>query len=638
MVHANLPYSLGLKSPLYAGQTLASFLSSMGALYGLKGSDRFCIAFGLDRQGLKRGSATALATLSALCKIPIESLMRARTRDGQDWVLSGHGIAAKDRSPSVRVCPCCLGEDLAQDVDRPLSMLGWQRAAWCHGMLHICVRHQRRLIALPPVPGVDTEDFAVHLQQFDTEHALPFCLHAEPSALDVYLAKRLSGTEYAPTFLDTMTLPDALFLGQFLGGTYRTKGWPLPAEDSTERRSLIAKGIEIAQGGEEAVATRLGEIARVVNPDSATEIGLRRVFGPLFKRLDRLQSTDALAARRAMVSVGIEQQILPPSQTEALGLSIPRQEHQSLEQAVRRFGIAEAELRAILLELNAISRDLLHAPSQAINFETAAIEGVLLRLARSVDAAKAARMLGLHPSHFTEFREAGFVAPWFSCAGTNLERFEYFERSSLKGLLSRLAQQCVELGEEGHLLDLWDAASRGNFAWTHILGAVLDGRIPCFRVSTTSPNFSGITVAPSHLARLTVTADPVVTLEDAARTLAIPLVSMRKIVNQGLLASEASIVPGTKRDVRAIRERDLHTFERQFVPLTALSKQFDSSSPGMTLAVERAGVRLAFDPETIGVKLYRRRDIVRANARIVQILCIMDLRTGKKRARRSVML
>ncbi|WP_162236028.1 TniQ family protein [Devosia sp. Leaf64] len=629
---------MGVRAELHSGQTLNSFVCALASRTGLERIDRFCRAFGLNRRSLIAGDPTAIAALSALCAVPLRELLGARTRNGPKYLLAANLIAFDDRSPTVRMCPDCLREDALRIPGDPMYMTGWQRASWCHRLVHVCVHHQKRLIALPLVAGVPAEDFAVHLGQFNTPDDLPIAVRVPSSPTDEYLTNRLSGAETRWTFLDSMTLPDALFLSQYLCGTYRPRSWPLPPEDSAERRALMDQGIEIALAGEAAVAERLREISRAANPDNVTEIGLRRVFGPLFQRLDRLARNDMLAVRQMVVAIGTEQRIMPSQQTEVLGLPVPGEGRLTVAQAVIRFGVAEAELRAILIDQKVISEVGEDVPADELSFNVFPVADLLSKLRRSLHNEKAAKALGIHHYHLDALCNAGLIAPLFSRQGPAAELIRYFERATLKAFISRLRQHCTPATGDTGLLDIWHSSVRCGLPWTAILNAALEGKIALFSAEATVFTLGDILVDPKHLEPFTASADVLLTLEDAARILTINPTSMRKILREGFLPSEAWIDPATNRDVRGIRESALKTFAALYVSQNALRKQLDSSSPGIARVLRRTGVRPAFDQDRIGVSLYRRKDISRVQGRILQVLSDIDLRTGKKRARRTVSL
>lgn len=614
------PARIALTVDLAAGQTLGSYLSALASRNGLRSIDRFCVAFDLDAHRLRAGQPDAVAAIAKLVSIPVERLIAAGMRRQPLSILQGLPVDAKDIGRPDRVCPRCLAEDHAEQSWLRYETAARYRGAWAHNLVQACAAHDLRLVDLPQSTGAP-DDLAVRLRELArTGQSLSeTSLAATP--VERYIHDRLRGKNSA-TLLDAMSFGDALFVCEYLGAPHRAGVKPRPAADIRERLDRANLGFSYAARGAETLAERLLEIAVTVNPLAAAEIGLRRVFMGLFDRVKDRTDDDMLALRQMLVDIGASQCLIAFDQTEVLGLPVPPRDRQSIESAVKKFGVSDRELRAILIELKAIPSDERRQPPNSVLFEVQRVSDILSKIGSSLNLAAAARLLGVHTQQLLRISEAGLLVPFFTRPSNDLKPLRYYLQADVEQFLARLTARCSLVRQAGELVDIWEAGLKTCRQPMEIIAAIHAGKIARTYRTQRNPTLRDILVDVAEVrASILDTTDELVSAEDCSRILTINLNAMRKILHAGFLAAEMATNPVNQRRQLAARREAVRTFQREFVSLNALRQELRSSSAGLARVLHRVGIRPAFPLHVTDVSIFRRADLARAQKKIDYLLC-----------------
>lgn len=620
--------------PLHQGQTLASFVSGLAAENGLRSIARFCKAFGIKPDALARGEAEALDVLSALTGEAPEDLRdRGTWPDEMGYRHLSEKLERHQLRTATLVCPSCIDEDrLAQPHRRP-DAAAWGRGAWSHAWVGVCSRHELRLVPLLDYHGarVFRQDFAVQLRALDgSMKSLPR-IPAAASAVERYIEMRLAGTGSPLPVLNDLALADALFVAQYLGAPHQYgEKWPR-ASDLEQTLSWAGQGFAIAAAGLDATEARLRDIATTINPYGACEIGLRRVFHNLFDRVESRSGSDMLVIREMLVRIGLEQNLFPFDQMEALGIPLPLRQAQTIESARRRFGISDRILRSILTELGTLSADHHHQPSNAILVDLSAFAPLLSGLKDCLNLVQAASVLGLLPAQLIKLsNHSGIIEPFFTRPSSDLKPLRYFRRTDLTAFLGRVAAGSNRVPRGNGLVDIWEAGLKACRQPSEVIAAIHDGRISrTFRTGKVR-SLRDILVEPDDVrtALKSQHDDDLVSAEDCARTISVNITAIRKLMQSGILKSVDGVNPVNQRRQLSMRRADLAEFDRQFISVSSIRQRWGTTAPGMAVALSQAGVMPAFPLHQTTVGIYRKVDIAQAADRLE---AVMAARSAKYR-------
>lgn len=633
------PFRLALKPELVAGQTLMSFVSALASLNGLRSTARLCLAFGLDLTGLKSGNLEAVARFSDLTGIALDRLLTAAYLAKPRANTASHGVDAIDLAGGARVCLHCLTDDHHAHHSLRFETAVYYRAAWSHALVRSCAVHGCLLMPLPErqMVGDPRNDFAAAVRQIVSGAGFQEPVASLASPVEIYIQDRLAASTGRVPFLDALAMNDALFLCRYLGAPHRESHRAARSANIEDRLERTNRGFLIAAQGTDAIRAKLEEVARIVNPHGAAEIGLRRVFMDLFDRVRDKTELDALALRQLLVDIGATQNLIDFEQTEALGLPVPQRDRQTIESASRRFGISDRELRAALIHLKAIPHDEVAKSGKAVLFDVAPIASVLSRLKASLNLVQTAQLLGLHPQQVVRICDARLLKPFFTRPSADLKPLRYFERSDVEGFLDKLTANCVVVRDIEERVDIWEAGLKTCRQPVDIIAAIHDGRIArTYRLRGPAKVRTLLVDLEDVRDGVFETGDELVSAEDCSRTLTINILAMRAIMQRGFLESELGTNPINRRQQLSARLDVVQAFDRKYVSLNGLCQQYGSSGSGMAQALHRCGIKPAFPPDQSLVRIYRRAAIQRVHQNLQQIICHREIRNPSGMSRKVV--
>lgn len=635
------PGRLSLKVPLHQGQTLASFVSGLAAENGLRSIARFCKAFGIKPDALARGEVEALDVLAALTgEAPHDLRDAGAWPDETGYRLLSERLERNQLRTATHVCPLCIDEDCLAQPHRSPDAAAWARGAWSHAWVGVCSRHELRLVPLPDHHGarVFRQDLAVQLRALeDLTGSLPR-IPAAARAVERYIERRLAGTGTPLPVLNDLALADALFVAQYLGSPHQYgEKWPRPS-DLEQTQSWADQGLAIAAKGLAATEGRLRDIATTINPHGACEIGLRRVFHSLFDRVESRSGSDMLAIREMLVRIGLEQNLFPFDQVEALCLPLPLRHAQTVESARKRFGISDRILRSIFTELGILSAGHHNQPSNALLVDLSAFTPLLADLKDCLNLVQAASFLGLLPAQLIKLsNQSGIIEPFFTRPSSDLKPLRYFRRSDLTAFLGQVAAGSSRVASAAGLVDIWEAGLKACRQPSEVIAAIHDGRISrTFRTGKIrSLRDILLEVEDVRTVLKEQHDEDLVSAEDCARTISVNILAMRTLMQSGILKSVAGVNPVNQRRQLSTRQADLAEFDRQFVSLSAIRERWGTTAPGMAVALSQAGVAPAFPLHQTMVGIYRQEDVAKAERRLEAVMATRSAKYRKMRRSRS---
>lgn len=619
---------------LRPGQTLASFLSALSQKNGLSSSERFCLAFWLNRRSISSGRPDMIAELARLAEVDAGLVLKASARSDRQHRVAGEPFRQPDLALTVRVCPYCLQDDQEQSPTEKFEVAAWYRVSWTIKLVETCASHGVKLVELPLDPRFPDDDFGAQLRALGKRDAT--LLVAEPqvaSRMETYLQMRLVNEPTGLAFCDEMTISDGLFLWEFMGTPHRAGRRAFPPIDFAERKARVERGFEIAAAGREAVRQRLDEIADTINPDGAAEIGLRCVFTTLFERLRQKTGDDMRSVRELLVEIGIDKNLIPIDDPTALGIEVPARDLMTLSSGIKKFGISDRELRATLIELGVIPHDSASKPPNKVLFKTQAGNDVLALMSQSLNLAQAAEYLSIHTSQLVRLVEEGLVQPFFTRPSADLKPLRYFQLSELDAFTARVTANCVRVKSVAGRVDIWEAALKTCRQPVDIIAAILDGRIARTYRAVSVVKIRYLLVELDDVRAAVQQNAGLLSAEDCAQILKIAVGTMRKLMRAGHIDSVMAPNPVNLRPQLSASPEVVKAFDEEYICLYRLKTEYRSNSEYIAKTLLKVGVMPAF-PTECGVTVYRRKSIRRWHKQLTEAVLHGHCANPRKSPRR----
>ncbi len=281
---------LHLTVPLGAVETPASFASRVAAANELSARE-FCLDWNITFQSVVDGDADAVSTIADLGGVAFADLIRhAFVRDGKLSYRHRNERVVRNtmRRNRIRVCPCCLSEDIRNNPGLAPKLAAHNRAPWLIDAIRTCPAHNLKLVEVGNdlAPGY-LHDFAHHMAL-----ALPGpdlmvekASRRMPTVFEIYVLKRLDGARRTP-FLNSFELHAAIRTCEIIGAVAafgRTVNLKRLNDDDWWRAG--AAGFEIAAGGPMAISGFLDNLQATCPYSRRGSQGPQVRFGGIYKWL-----------------------------------------------------------------------------------------------------------------------------------------------------------------------------------------------------------------------------------------------------------------------------------------------------------------------------------------------------------------
>ncbi|MFG1419944.1 TniQ family protein [Xanthobacter sp. V0B-10] len=575
----------------------------------------FCRDFDLDCRGLVDGVRPAVDGLAALAGVDAEGIAReAFTRlDGQKRFLhKGHQVIQQNLPRDrVRACPACLQEDLAKyafrEAARPHRRSTWLieyvRTCPRHGMALMALgsaslkarRHDTSLVLAAAIPGID---------------ALARAAVRRPvSAFETYLLELLEGTARPVPWVDALPFHAVMRLSAMVGGA-EVLG-PRVAIDSLEdhaRWETEAVGFDILLGGEQRILAFLDRLQSSFT-EGRVRCGPHPLFGHLYEWLAHQTDDPAYNPIRDLMWLHARQTLPIGPGDRMFGCEIQGRDLHSVRSASQEHALHPKTTRRILMDAGLIAAASDALPDDRVVFDAAAADRLLSDVAESVSLAAAARYLGMTKPHLMLFVDAGLVSPWI--AGARGERNHGFLRADLDGFRGRLfgAWPVMPEAPAGYVA-LPVAAKRACCSLTEIAKLVIEGRLDRIARVEGFEGLACLVVDPAEVRPLVVgRRHGTLTLREAERELGMSTSAVKRLIEEGFLATVLVENPVRRQAQRVIEPEALLEFQRQYVSLHALAKERRKAIRSLGRELATVGVVPVRDPAALHLTLYDRADI-----------------------------
>lgn len=277
---------LSLALPLKPYETATSYVSRLTRHAGLASPHDFCTDMGMHWPSVVRGDADQLDRLAHIGDVSARKLRHwsIRSSGRLRFRVCGEDVINKTMTRSrLRICPCCILEDIAADGPHGV----YRRNYWQFISIRTCEKHNIALIELPPqkhtIENYDVVgQVAVYRDRIDSAaHGAERAVFTE---FEAYLKARLKKEANLP-FLDGFKLHIATKLCELLGAVFLFDRTP-NLRELTDRQmhQAGAAGYARVRGGEAALLDALRELREDCDPEISRH---RADLGVLYDWLQR---------------------------------------------------------------------------------------------------------------------------------------------------------------------------------------------------------------------------------------------------------------------------------------------------------------------------------------------------------------
>ncbi|WP_445376496.1 TniQ family protein [Niveispirillum fermenti] len=611
---------LSLTVPLHPDETPTSFCSRLAFRNGCD-AHGFCLDMGFKFLAVATGEEKALAELAAVSGADPHALRRNSftSREGHGFQLRGQMVnVASSLRTHVRVCPDCISEDVAAQIDQRRSA-PFQRIYWQLSWFRSCPVHGVALLTLGRAKTnmIECADFAravaPHVGRIvagDIDRVA-----RAPSSMEVYLYRRLNGEgDSTSPWLDSIPMHKAVRLCEIVGAVSRF-GPKVATRDLDDEvvADVASIGCDIMLSGEELFRGFVRK-TMAANWKNSGELGGKRFFGLLYDWLRAEKDEASLNLARDAIREEVAESLPVGELHTFFDVPIGRRRCWSVTTVATACYMKSSRMRQYLSARGLITAEHENLSNDRTTFPAEKVDPLIEQLRSMVPQNEAMAYLGMPRSRFLALMREGLVVPFFSrleagffCNG--------FLQADLDNFLKRLSMQVTMPAVEDGMVEIFDAAKRCRAPYAHVMRILLEGGF-----SRVAPWPSGskcsLAVDPNEVRR--------VLAREAPGTEPWPYLTVEQIreqtkwgngitwalISKGLLPHAVLTNPVTTRKCAVVHRDDLESFCRTYVTFGQAAKELGTTYLRQIL---RGGVVKPAIKFGVGeVAFYLRADFQRA--------------------------
>lgn len=494
---------------LYPAETAWSYASRLAALHTGGTLASFLVDLGILMRDLRAGEAGAVSRLAEVAGLDSEALARTaiRSSNGRFLTLRNETFTPQFISPrEARVCPSCLADDEAEDLNLPPGASWKQRIAWRLRPVAACPAHGVGLVDLAPdVPFRNMPEFG-HLMAM-AGGVRRLVERAEPSApglLQLWVHDRLDGrADDGGPWLEGQTIEQGACACEVLGAELlfgREQSLKSFKALSQEQWKVAgASGLEVARGGAEAVRTAL-DVIRARRAGSAVQAGPEKTYGLLYTWLHfRSPFLDPGPIRHELREHILDHLAIEPGETVLGEVVAERRMHseRSLAQALK---LTRGETCRGLVRVGLMPPGLPAVAAARLAFQAREVERLCAAVEGAVTVGAAANLLGCTKAQVEGLCEAGVLAPFVDHGLMGATRRVVLPADELADLLARLKRMAARADAASGTLEAEAAARLAGVPYGRLVALVLEGRLgqPCWLGLRSGLSALGVRESAAH--------------------------------------------------------------------------------------------------------------------------------------------
>ncbi|GAB9167447.1 TniQ family protein [Bradyrhizobium diazoefficiens] len=589
-----------------------SFVSRLGARHGVPMA-KLCSDFGLSFRGVVNGDAGTLRRAARLAGADPDVLLDAA------FVLSGSNLWSRRgtllhrtvlRRERIAICPACaLGDVAAEPKLRPIAAI-YGRACWLLAPVRTCHLHR---IPLTVVEKVDrpqrTHDFAWHsalLVPRLQEHVAA-AVPRDPGALETYVLGRLEGKAVSP-LLDPMPLASAVRLCETAGAVALSgPKVDIKALSADERLAAGGRGCEAITAGPEAFRALLADLM-------SQAAARRRMDGPsvAFGRLnDLLQLTggeEAFDVPREILRDFVVANMPIAAGRKILGRVVgPRRLH-TVHTLAQAHNVHRKTLRKHLKAAGLLADRHAAFSDHNVRIEAKAGSKIARQLEGTLSKAAAMEMINIPRAQMDVLVKAGLIIPQRS-----MDRFAAHDRYAIRDLerfMARLTARAVPApAKDKRFRQIPTVAKICCCSAAEVVRLVLRGKVRT-QINRYRYGYQGVHVELSGVRKAVRRPDTGgLSMRRAARAIGTSDLVLEALIAGGQVASFVGANPVNRCPQKLVARKEVARFKAKYVSLWRLSKQRRTHIATLKERLDRAGIKPAFDPDTVGARFYLLRQV-----------------------------
>jgi len=463
--------------PFDDAETTESYVRRLSQFHTGRDGSSLLKDFGIDHRAFLSGSHEVIAKLAEISGTTVDVLMtgtfqhRARYREFRSEACSVSFL----RPEGAVICPECLKSDAIKGVSWMLK----GRVAWRLRSLQTCTLHSCRLIALAGSSG-SRDGHAASMTPGNIRDLVPE--PQEPTALEVNISSRLSGTETgAGDWLDQQTIEQGAKVCEMIGATLQHGLKFHPKMLSTEDwRQAGACGFDIARDGQDAVSDALTTIAEL-STTTAGQAGPKAVYGRLYEWIAYgSHVVDSGPIRGLLREHILNTIVIEPGEILLAEPVVDRRLH-SVHSLSIKTGLHRKRLRKIMVQAGYASADSWDLAAHRLVFDVAKAETLCADIVDGLSLHLVPEVIGCSRSQAECLYREGLLRPVIATDVANKIGKLTFARRDLLSFLDAIGQLPKIEGDPADLIDMVSATKRTGRSTGDIMTRILDGNLKAVR-------------------------------------------------------------------------------------------------------------------------------------------------------------
>lgn len=592
--------------PVMPDETPVSYASRMAARID-RSLRTFLGKLAIPFQGLIDGNDGCVRALAEAAGLDVSVFAGSTIKriDGTTYSVGSEQFRrdAINRS-AVMVCRECIAEGL----QGPMGAHGrYGRWFWQMASYRCCERHRSLLVSVGGNGGAQRlHDFAWHVDGSLAGLLASRSEKVEPeaTALPEYIVQRIGGT--APrSWLSSVPLDAVVKTMEMVGITMRSgvqANWK--EVEGVEWLRAGSEAYRRLAGGPEHLAAFLRDLRTSA---SASEFGLRKVYGSFYDYLDRhagggFEAILGIMREHIMAttSVGVGEVIL--------GKPVVQRRLHSVRSASVEFGLHPKTLRKNLVDLGIIENiPSSQLPHDRALFDAVAHAPLLQRLTEAMPRAEAQRYLGLSRS-LAFLVDPPYVQP---LDHGSFGRFEnLFTRTELDRFAALVTAKATPPQPiDATLLPIGKLPAKVQKPLADIFALVLEGRLETIRWNGRMDGIGSLLVDPDEVRRLMVAETDLMTVAEVKVALSCGLGTAGGLIASGELPSIVRTNALNHRPTRLVPRDAVASFGETYVSVHNLAREIGRHGKWLQHRLRKAAVPPALDADKVGSDFYLRTKV-----------------------------
>ncbi len=600
---------LGLTLPLHPAQPITSLVANIAAFNGSQYVQDFTRDMRIDWKGVVKGNSKELDLVSKLSGVPRERMNRFACRldvspDGRRFYnIAGQTLSNQQvERGTLRVCPKCLLED-----QRRFGRFGpHTRVYWHVASIRTCADHSVPLLTLPAAefPRDIHDTFGRIRDHWPLiENAARRRSRRKVSAFERYQIDRLDGHN-SETWLDDLPFEIVAKTAEMMGLVY-TFG-PKSAFSRVTSAELATAG---SRGFDALIAGQRGVMAAlksVQNESQNINAGHNTDYGHFARWLERMAYDLRYEPIRKIYRNFVFQNYPIAKGEVVLGVPCSKRHLHSFATIANEFDMNPVRLKNFLWGYGFATGKRTDAlTTQEIGyFDAEASEAKIREVVGVIDRIEAARRLNVNRWTFDRLRKLGIISPVADFDGLK----GLYQPDHLDDILQQVLGQAETVEHPvGSQMEFNVACNKAKLTIEEVMPRILNDEFKWLGCLKGIRGLAGLVVDLEEMLDLFEAAPlPGYTKRELKRLLRVNDPTVTLLINRGLIRSEKTKHPRSRRPMTIVPKDAYCEFLDRFVTLGILAHQIGTQAKHVSSKLEK----LKIDPIQLAPrfsKIYERR-------------------------------